>query len=157
VPDDRSTPSVIGTEPADDSFAAFVDLFDRYRVHYGQPADRSRSETWLIEATRSGPMRAFLARVGDAPAGICLIAIVPASLRLGELWMIRDLYVVPEQRGTGVARALLDAVRAAAEQRGALRLSVQTEDDNAAALRLYERYGFRPIEGLRHLSLELKA
>lgn len=149
------TVAVVETVPGDEGFAPFVDLFDQYRVHYGQPADRRRSEAWLTAATTSGPMRAFVARVDRAPAGICLVAICPASLRLGEFWMVRDLYVEPQWRRTGVALALLDAVRAAATERGALRLTVQTEDDNQAALRLYERCGYRPTAGIQNLSLPL--
>jgi GNAT superfamily N-acetyltransferase len=146
---------VMETIPGDDGFESFVELFDRYRAHYGQAADRDRTRTWLIDATTAGPMSAFLARVDGVAAGICLIAICPASLTLGEFWMIRDIYVDPQWRRAGVARALLDAVRAAALQRGALRLTLQTEDDNLAALRLYERYGFGPVTGLRHLTLAL--
>jgi GNAT superfamily N-acetyltransferase len=143
------------TVPGDDGFQSFVELFDRYRVHYGQAADRDRSQAWLTEATTTGPMRAFLARVDGVAAGICLIAICPASLSLGEFWMVRDVFVDPQWRRTGVPGALLDAVRAAAVERGALRLTVQTEDDNASALRLYERYGFGPVTGLRHFMLAL--
>jgi GNAT superfamily N-acetyltransferase len=143
------------TVPGDDGFESFVELFDRYRVHYGQAADLDRSRAWLTDAMTIGPMRAFLARVDGAAAGICLIAICPASLSLGEFWMVRDLFVDPRWRRIGVARALLDAVRASAQQRGALRLTVQTEDGNATALRLYERYGFGPVTGLRHLTLGL--
>lgn len=146
---------VVETIPGDDGFESFVELFDRYRVHYGQAADQDRSRTWLTDATTTGPMRAFLARVDGVAAGICLIAICPASLTLGEFWMVRDIYVNPRWRRSGVARALLDAVRAAAQQRGASRLTLQTEDDNVAALRLYERFGFGPVTGLRHLTLAL--
>jgi GNAT superfamily N-acetyltransferase len=147
--------AIIETLPGDEGFRAFAELFDRYRVHYGQPAEPKRSEAWLIEATTSGPMRAFLASVDAAPAGICLVAICPASLSLGEFWLVRDLYVEPQSRRAGVARALLDAVRVAATERGAGRLTLQTEDDNEAALRLYEGYGFRPTTGLRSLTLPL--
>ena len=143
------------TVPGDDGFQSFVELFDRYRAHYGQAADKDRSQAWLIDATTTGPMRAFIARVDGVAAGICLIAICPASLSLGEFWMVRDIFVDPRWRRTGVARALLDAVRAAAQHRGALRLTLQTEDDNVTALRLYERYGFGPVTGLRHLTLDL--
>ena len=143
------------TVPGDGDFLAFEGLFERYREHYGQAADPDRSRAWLTEATTSGPMRAFLARVDGVAAGICLIAVCPASLTLGEFWMVRDVFVEPRWRRTGVARALLDAVRAAAQQRRVLRLTLQTEDDNAPALRLYERYGFSPITGLRHLMLSL--
>jgi GNAT superfamily N-acetyltransferase len=143
------------TVPGDDGFQSFVELFERYRAHYGQVADRDQSHAWLTDATTTGPMRAFLARVDGVAAGICLIAICPASLTLGEFWMIRDVFVDPQWRRTGVAQALLDAVRAAAQQRGALRLTLQTEDSNLPALRLYERYGFGPVTGLRHLMLAL--
>ena len=100
----------------------FVELFDRYRANYGQAADRERTLAWLIDGTTKGPMRAFLARVDGTAAGVCLVAICPASLSLGEFWMVRDVFVDPRWRRTGVARALLDAVRAAAQQRGAQRL-----------------------------------
>jgi GNAT superfamily N-acetyltransferase len=144
------------TAPADAGFGDVVELFDQYRVHYGRSAEVDRSRDWLTAATTAGPMRAFLATLeGVEPAGICLIAICPASLALGEFWMVRDLFVHPRRRRAGVARALLDAVRAAAQRRGALRLTLQTEPENIAALRLYERYGFAPVTGLRQLTLDL--
>lgn len=143
------------TVPGDERFESFAELFDRYRAHYGQPRDPERVRAWLTAATTTGPMHAFIAHVDGEATGICLIAICPASLTLGELWMVRDLFVDPRWRRTGVAQSLLDAVRTAAQEHGASRLALQTEDDNAAALRLYERYGFRPVAGLRHLVLAL--
>ena len=147
--------NVSETVAGDDGFQSFVELFEMYRAHYGQAPDLDGSLAWLTDATTTGPMRAFLARVDGVAAGICLIAICPASLSLGEFWMVRDVFVDPPWRRSGVARALLDAVRAAAQQRGALRLTLQTEDDNVAALQLYERYGFGPVTGMRHLVLAL--
>ncbi|GAA2206302.1 GNAT family N-acetyltransferase [Nonomuraea monospora] len=44
--------------------------------------------------------------------------------------------------GKGVGRALLDAVRAVAVERGAVRLWLITTNDNTHALRFYQRYGF---------------
>ncbi|AQZ70897.1 hypothetical protein BKM31_35380 [[Actinomadura] parvosata subsp. kistnae] len=44
--------------------------------------------------------------------------------------------------GKGVGRALLDAVRAVAAERGARRLWLITTNDNTHALRFYQRYGF---------------
>jgi GNAT superfamily N-acetyltransferase len=143
------------TLPGDEAFASFVELFERYRAHYGQAPDRLRSEAWLTTATTAGPMQAFIAQVDGAPAGICLIVRCPASLTLGAFWLVRDIYVPPQLPRRGVAQSLLHAVRPAAQERGALRLTLQTEDDNAAALRLYERFGFVPVTGLRHLTLPL--
>jgi GNAT superfamily N-acetyltransferase len=56
-----------------------------------------------------------------------------------------------------VARALLASVRAAAIESGALRLAVQTEDDNHAALRLYGENGYALANGYCSLTLPLGA
>jgi len=80
---------------------------------------------------------------------------VPASLRLAHFWQIRDLFVLPTHRRLGVGRALLASVRAAAIASGALRLDLQTEDDNDPALRLYADSDYTPIDGYRSLTLPL--
>jgi GNAT superfamily N-acetyltransferase len=80
---------------------------------------------------------------------------VPASLRLAHFWMIRDLFVLPTHRRLGVGRTLLTAVRAAAIASGALRLVVQTEEDNDPALRLYTDSGYRLISGYCSLMLPI--
>jgi ribosomal protein S18 acetylase RimI-like enzyme len=46
-------------------------------------------------------------------------------------------------RGVGAGRMLVEAVAAAARDAGARRLRVMTTNDNFAALRLYQRAGFR--------------
>lgn len=81
---------------------------------------------------------------------------IPASLRLGCFWQLRDLYVVSSARRCGAGRALLDAVHQAAAHAGALRLSVQTEPGNTAALLLYRTKGFVPVEDLCVLALPLQ-
>lgn len=54
------------------------------------------------------------------------------------------MYVAPQARGQGCAGRLLDAVAAAARQRGAHRLVLRVTRGNRAASRSYVRYGFRP-------------
>lgn len=80
---------------------------------------------------------------------------VPASLRLGHFWQIRDLFVLPNLRRRGVGRMPLDFIRAAAIRAGALRLVLQTEADNTPALRLYAESGYTSVEGYRSLTLPL--
>jgi N-acetylglutamate synthase-like GNAT family acetyltransferase len=48
--------------------------------------------------------------------------------------------------GAGVGRCLLDAIAAAARAAGARQLLVMTTNDNLAALRFYQRNGFRLAE-----------
>jgi ribosomal protein S18 acetylase RimI-like enzyme len=70
---------------------------------------------------------------------------VPASLTLRTVWLIRDLYVDPDSRRHGIARALLADVAGAARAEGAHRLSLQTEAANTRALELYAKAGFEPV------------
>ncbi|MGH2463825.1 MAG: GNAT family N-acetyltransferase [Candidatus Limnocylindrales bacterium] len=142
-------------EPSDAELAELAELFDAYRVHYGEQIDAGASGHWLAENLASGHVSAFLAAVADKPAGFALTIDIPASLRLGHYWQLRDLFVVPGHRRLGIARALLDAIRTGAAAEGALRLAVQTEDDNAAARLLYESSGFVPVGGYVALILPL--
>jgi GNAT superfamily N-acetyltransferase len=52
------------------------------------------------------------------------------------------MYVDPKYRGQGCAEQLLDAVAAAARERGARRLVIHVTAGNVAANRSYTRYGF---------------
>jgi len=87
--------------------------------------------------------------------GFITATVMPASLTLGNAWSIRDLYVAPQHRRRGIARALLRHVIDDARAAGASRLSLQTEVGNAPALALYITAGFQPIHGLQLLSLTL--
>lgn len=73
----------------------------------------------------------------------------PVGLASGVVWdedpsvtYIYQMWVSPEARGTGIARALLERITAWAETRGceSLKLSVTTIND--AACRLYKSAGF---------------
>jgi ribosomal protein S18 acetylase RimI-like enzyme len=63
-----------------------------------------------------------------------------SSTRLARLYSIATL---PEARGRGVARALLDAAEKRARRRGCSGMRLEVRDDNAAAIRLYGERGFR--------------
>jgi ribosomal protein S18 acetylase RimI-like enzyme len=144
----------------DETLAAAGVLFDQYRRHYGQPPDAGeRTIGWLTDMVASNMLTIYTASVGSAadasPIGLATGHAIPASLVMGRFWQLRDLYVLPEFRRQGVAAALVSAVREAALAAGAARLSLVTEPDNQVALSLYRRLGFRPVEGLAPLSLDL--
>ena len=56
-----------------------------------------------------------------------------------EVCYLQDLFVDEAVRGQGAARALIDAVAAAARRRGASRYYWQTKQDNARARALYDK------------------
>ena len=132
-----------------------AEVFDQYRRHYGQPVVAGQTLAWLTDHTSRRRLSVFVAHIGEDLAGLATTVVVPASLRLGCSWQLRDLYVVPGARRRGVAWALVGAVRQAAIAAGAIRLSVQTEPSNIAALQLYRTSGFVPVEDIQILALPL--
>lgn len=57
-------------------------------------------------------------------------------------WWIQSVYILPDQRGTGLYRRLYDFVKSKAAENGnvcGFRLYVETENDNAKAV--YDRVG----------------
>jgi GNAT superfamily N-acetyltransferase len=142
------------TAPTRSEVEALAELFDTYRAHYGEASEASRSAGWL-EQHLSTRLRAFVAEERGRFVGFAITMEVPASLRLAHFWQIRDLFVLPTHRRRGVGRALLSSVRAAAIASGALRLAVQTEEDNYPALRLYADNGYALIDGYSSLMLPL--
>jgi GNAT superfamily N-acetyltransferase len=141
--------------PTSRELEALAEIFDQYRAQYGEASDASRSASWLDENLSTRRLRVFVAEDSVRFVGFAITMDVPASLRLAQFWQIRDLFVLPAHRRLGVGRALLASVRAAAIASNALRLVVQTEDDNDPAIRLYSDCGYAPIKGYRSLILPL--
>ena len=70
-----------------------------------------------------------------------LIALASGWLVLDEL-QIGAVAVMPEQRGRGYGRAVLQALLRKALQHGALSATLEVSDSNTAAKALYQRCGF---------------
>jgi GNAT superfamily N-acetyltransferase len=126
-------------------FGEAARLLDEYRQHYGANPAPEAVEHWMREQVIGEKMRVYAAGPGDHVAGVCTIGVVPAALTLRTVWLLRDLYVDPDARRGGVARALLAHVSEAARAEGAHRVSLQTEAANARALHLYAESGFEPV------------
>jgi ribosomal protein S18 acetylase RimI-like enzyme len=141
--------------PGDPGWDDHVALFADYRVHYGQDREPQRCDRWLRQQLDAGRYSCYLARSGadGAAPGMANVAISPASMVLSLFWQLRDLYVAPDHRRQGVARALVDVVVADAQAAGAARVSLQTEVGNDRALAVYQSAGFEVVTELTMLNL----
>ena len=126
-------------------FPEAVALFDAYRQHYGANPALEATEEWIRDQMITDRLRVFGAGHNDMVRGVLTVTVVPASLTLRTIWMIRDVYVDPSARRAGLARALLAHVAEAGREEGAHRLSLQTEPDNVRAIQLYVSAGFQPV------------
>jgi GNAT superfamily N-acetyltransferase len=84
---------------------------------------------------------------GDPPDGLAVMRF-RASIWVDVLeCYLAELYVVPDKRGRGIGRVLMEAVMDAARAEGAGHIELNTSDDDVAARALYEKLGFTNREG----------
>src|SRR5215207_10075222 len=71
--------------------------------------------------------------------GLCTAYLELNSVRFGPRCWVEDLAVSPEHRSEGVGKALLDAAKDWARERGATHLELDSADTREDAHRFYER------------------
>jgi GNAT superfamily N-acetyltransferase len=80
---------------------------------------------------------------GNEPLGYACLYWTFTSLVPAEIVLMNDLYVVPDARGKGIGRSLIEASAGVARERGAHHLQWVTAPDNETAQRLYDSTGAR--------------
>ncbi|MEM9388309.1 MAG: GNAT family N-acetyltransferase [Pseudomonadota bacterium] len=96
----------------------------------------------LVAGLRATPGAiSLLAYDEDTPLGVANCFIGYATFKARPLINVHDLAVVPQARGRGVGKALLEGVAARARRMGACRVTLEVLENNPAR-RLYEREGF---------------
>jgi GNAT superfamily N-acetyltransferase len=81
---------------------------------------------------------------GDVPVGFALFFHNFSTFLAQPGIYLEDLFVIPEQRGRGIGRALLKELARLAVERGCGRLEWSVLDWNREAIAFYERLGARP-------------
>ncbi len=141
--------------------AALEDLDDAVRLFTGylgfykreHPADQIRN--FIQERLANKDSIIYLAYAEDRAVGIAQIYPTFSSLSLARSWVLNDLFVDPETRGTGAGRALLKHVCSEAAAAGAVDVVLETAEDNTTAQALYESEGFTKESGFYHYSRSL--
>jgi ribosomal protein S18 acetylase RimI-like enzyme len=133
-----------------------TNLFDAYRQFYRLPPDLARARRFIQDRLTRDDAVIFLVEQGDQVLGFTQLYPSLSSLSTARVWVLNDLFVVPEGRRKGVGEALLERARRHAEETGAAYLELATERGNTDAQRLYERLGWRKDDGLFHYSLSLR-
>jgi ribosomal protein S18 acetylase RimI-like enzyme len=97
------------------------------------------------ELIESGDVTVLLA--GDGPDGLALLRFRPSLWSETLDCYLEELYVVPDLRGQGLGRALMEAAVETARAEGARYMDLGTSEDDTAARALYEKLGFTNREG----------
>lgn len=133
---------------------ALVPLFDAYRVFYRQPSDLDAARSFLGARLAQNDTVIFLAYL-NGPVGFTQLFPSFSSVSMKRLWILNDLFVVPEARRRGVAAALLEWARQHAIDTQAKGLVLSTETGNKSAQGVYEALGWKRDEALYTYRLAL--
>jgi ribosomal protein S18 acetylase RimI-like enzyme len=128
-----------------DEAAAIAVLLDRFNTEFD------------VVTPGVDALEANVVRLLDGDEATVLLAGEPrhglSVLRVrGALWAegveahLQELYVIPEKRGSGIGRALLEATIVKAREAGAAAIDLATGEGDTVARALYESAGFTNLE-----------
>jgi len=94
--------------------------------------------TFLRYLDPTEPMFAYLADSGGRPRGLVHIILHRSGWLEGPTCYLQDLFVDPDERGTGMGRALIEHVYEVIKAAGGERVYWLTHETNATARKLYD-------------------
>lgn len=113
-------------------------------AEYERLAHEVEATTARVRAHGFGRRRYFetiICRRGATPVGFALYFFTYSTFLARPTLYLEDLFVLPEERGTGAGRALLRALARIAVRRGCGRLEWAVLDWNRPAIGFYKRLG----------------
>ena len=115
-------------------------LLHDFNVEFGEPTPEPEV---LAERIRDllEPGEATVLVAEDA-SGLALLRFRPSLWSDGLDSYLEELYVVPDRRGEGLGRALMEAAIDVARSEGAREMHLSTSESDVAARALYESLGF---------------
>jgi len=91
----------------------------------------------------AGEYKGFVALLEGRPVGLAHYLFHRSCWSVADTCYLQDLFADPEVRGTGIGRALIEAVYGAADAHGAASVYWMTQEFNHTARRLYDRIGVK--------------
>ena len=120
-----------------------VPLFDGYRQFYKQSSDIVAARAFLLDKFQHSESTIFICEDGDQAIGFAQLFPTFSSAAMRRVYILNDLFVLPQARGRGVGRMLLQAAATFAKDIGAIRLQLVTAKDNMPAQTLYTAMGWQ--------------
>ncbi len=129
---------------------AIRDLLNTYAADpmgRGEPlSDAVRRD--LIDGLKAVPTRlVLLAFDGDRPVGVAVCFRGFSTFAARPLLNVHDLAVLPETRGQGVGRRLLEEIHGRAAEIGCCKVTLEVRGDNHRAQGLYRSLGYGESNG----------
>jgi ribosomal protein S18 acetylase RimI-like enzyme len=125
---------------------AIGQLLHDFNSEFDEPTPGPRALAQRVrELLAAGEITVLLG--GGKPHGLAVLRFRPAIWTEALDCYLEELYVVPDRRGQGLGRALMEAAIELARREGAAHMDLGTGEDDVAARALYESLGFSNREG----------
>jgi ribosomal protein S18 acetylase RimI-like enzyme len=136
---------VVRRATADDA-EAVGRLLDDFNREFDEPTPGPQALAERVRELLAGGDTVVLVG-GAGPDGLAVLRFRLSIWTEGLECYLAELYVVPERRGQGLGRALMEEAMEVARGAGADYMDLGTSEDDTAARALYESLGFSNREG----------
>jgi len=135
-----------------DDLDPLAELFDLYRIFYGQESDIDGARQFLFQRFEHHESVIFLVQDLEKNQYVGFTQLYPSfsSVSMQRSWILNDLYIRPEYRGIGLATSLLQSAENYALQTKAKGISLETAKSNERAQQIYQRSGYVTEEEFVH-------
>lgn len=126
-----------------DDRSEWAEMWSGYLAFYETSVTEDVYETTFQRLLSDDPQDfcCVIAEQDGRPVGLTHFLFHRHAWKIENVCYLQDLYARPETRGTGVGRALIEAVYAAADRANAPSVYWSTQEFNHTARQLYDRIG----------------
>jgi len=128
---------------SDNDFINWKTLWKQYLEFYKTSVEDLVYETTFkrLISNHHFSQNAFVAEQGNKLIGLVHYIYHPHNWKIEDVCYLQDLFVLKTARGTGVGRALMEAVYLAADRNDTSTVYWLTQDFNEQARKLYDNIG----------------
>lgn len=133
-----------------------AELFDKYRIFYKQNSNLTSARKFIKERLRKKDSIIFLISEEKKIIGFCQIYPSYSSVAMKQIYILNDLYIEPQYRQKGAAKALLLHAKNYTKENKVTKIVLKTAIDNIAAQNLYQKLGYVADREFVHYIYEVK-
>ncbi len=122
-------------------YVQWLPLWDDNNLGHSNPA--VTKETWNRLTTSIYPVHGLTAYLDDKMVGFVHYILHPVTGHIDPVCYMQDVYVAPEHRRKGIARALVNELSKIGKAENWARIYWLAEESNEAAQRLYKDMGVK--------------